>query len=296
MIKGPFLGVAVAALVAAIGVPAGAAETPRGGALDQRVRFISYNPDQIVEITGVIRSTIEVVFSPDETVDKVAIGDSKAWQVVPVRNILFLKPQTTIGPTNLVALTLLKDGSIRSYNFELTDREGPIAVTEKDAMFQVRFRYPLDEQEAERRVEHELERKLEKNRVDAELDAGSREGPINWAYAVQGASAVAPEQVYDNGKTTTLLFPENQPIPAIFSILPDGQESRINTSVEGKTVVVHGVVPEIRLRRGAIVATIYNHGATPNGFDPGTGTTSGQVKRDVSAPSMPAPAGAKHTE
>lgn len=275
----------VALLAAGAGV---AAETPHSGQNDHRVRFIAYDPDDVTEIVGVIRSTTEIVFGPDETVDKVAIGDSKAWQVAPVRNIVFLKPQALFGPTNMVVLTILKDGSTRSYNFELVDREGDIDQKESDAMFQIRFRYPLDEEAAARRLEREREQERERTLAETKLEAAPAQGPLNWSYTVQGSSELAPVEAYDNGKVTTLAYPENQPIPAIFTILPDGQESRIEYSVDGKKIIIHGVVPELRFRRGKATASLYNRAYDPLGYDPGTGTISTQVRRSI-APAPPAP-------
>jgi type IV secretion system protein VirB9 len=290
MTRGLLFGVALLALTAGSVSCAYSAETPQGGKRDSRVRFVAYDPDEVVEITGVIRSALEIVFSPSETVDKVALGDSAEWLTVPAKNILFLKPKLMNGPTNMAVVTVLKDGSVRSYNFSLIVREGEIKAGLRDAMFQVRFQYPEDEQAASRKAEADLEREGEQARVDAALRQSRRDGPVNYAYAVQGASAIAPTEAHDNGQVTTLLFPGNEPIPAIFTVMPDGQESRVNYTVEGHSVVLHMIAPEFRLRRGDVVATVYNHGfdKDPFGRDPGTGTTSEKVVREIAAPPAPA--------
>ena len=45
-----------------------AAEDPRAGQLDARVRFVDYRPYQVVRVTGLLRHSIQIEFSPDEEI------------------------------------------------------------------------------------------------------------------------------------------------------------------------------------------------------------------------------------
>ena len=49
--------------------------------------------------------------------------------------------------------------------------------------------------------------------------------------------------------------------------------------VRGEFVVIHGVVRELRLRRGRAVLCIYNEAFEPYGVNPATGTAASDVER-----------------
>ncbi|GAA5102656.1 hypothetical protein GCM10023260_14770 [Bartonella acomydis] len=70
-----------------------------------------------------------------------AIGNSVAWQVAPAGNILFLKAREVQPTTNLQVVTTRRDGSKRSYQFELMVKDGEIS-TAQETYFLVKFRYP----------------------------------------------------------------------------------------------------------------------------------------------------------
>lgn len=105
------------------------------------------------------------------------------------------------------------------------------------------------------------------------------EGP-NYAL---NAPATLPA-VWDDGNSTFLRFPGNVPIPPIFVVNDAGKEATADYTVkQGGTVMLHSVVREIRLREDDRVACIKNDAFNPLGTDPGTGTTSPDIKRDVRA-------------
>lgn len=96
---------------------------------------------------------------------------------------------------------------------------------------------------------------------------------------MQGASALQPSEVSDNGRFTVLRFPANQPLPALYQVDAAGTESLVPFDVRGEFVVVHAVVPQLRLRRGREVLCIYNEAFEPYGVNPGTGTAAADVER-----------------
>ncbi len=105
---------------------------------------------------------MQIEFSADEEIAHVAIGNSIAWEVAPAGNILFLKAREVQPITNLQVVTTRRDGSKRSYQFELMVKDGEIS-TAQETYFLVKFRYPQDE--AERRRLAALLRQ-EKNKLD----------------------------------------------------------------------------------------------------------------------------------
>lgn len=262
------------------GTAAQALSVPRGNARDDRVRTVVYDPMNVTKIVGVIRSSTQVMFAEDEEVVHVAVGDAIAWEVAPAGNILFLKPRERHPPTNLQVVTTRRDGSKRSYQFDLTMREGAIGPG-TDTYFMVRFAYPGDEA-ARARAEAEIRRADAGARAaDQVLDLHQRFGPRNWRYSAQGRGAIEPEAVYDDGKSTTFKFEGNIEIPAIYIVNSDGQESLVNKDVRDDLVVVHAVAPKFVLRRGSDVICIYNEAYSPTGINPRTGTTSPSVQRTL---------------
>ena len=116
-----------------------ALEIPRGASQDSRVRFVNYQPFNITKIVGSLRSSVQVEFAVDEEIAHVALGNSVAWEVAPAGNILFLKPREKQPVTNISVVTSRRDGSTRSYQMELTVRDGTVEVGQ-NTYFYVKFR------------------------------------------------------------------------------------------------------------------------------------------------------------
>jgi len=263
--------------------PAQAVETPRSTATDSRVRYVDYNETQVYKLNGVFRAATHIIFGVGEEITSVALGDTVSWEVAPADNMLFVKPREAAGPTNLIVIT--KRGmEVHSYTFELSVRPGSIGAG-TDAVFQVRFRYPAEE--AARRAEAQARAKLvqaaqlEAGVVKLALDAAVLEGTRNLNYALAGSSDLEPSEITDNGQFTLLRFPRNQPIPAIFTVNPDGSEAIVPYNVRDEFVVIHQVARELRLRRGMSLLCIWNNAFDPYGRDLSTGTASPEVERVI---------------
>ena len=285
------LTLSAAVFLAVVG-PAGGAlalETPVAGPRDNRVRFVSYEPYQVVKIVGSLRSSVQVEFAPDEEIVHVATGNSVAWEVAPAGSILFLKPREKQPVTNLQVVTARRDGSKRSYQFELTIREGAVAAG-ADTYFLVKFRYPGDEAEEKRRAAAARAEAARASQADKVLEFHSAFGPRNWRYSAQGSQVIEPASVYDNGKLTTFAFTGNTQIPAIYVVNADGSENLVPSTTDGDLVLVHAIAAKFVLRRGREVTCIFNEGFVPAGINPGTGTTSPSVERVVKQTPNSAPA------
>lgn len=273
-----FVGLAALALAA----PAYAAKTPERGALDGRVRFVDYHADQVFSVTGVYRSATQIVFSADEKIAHVALGDTISWEVAPAENMLFIKPREFAGPTNLIVTTRTGSG-LRSYNFELSARKGAITASSPNTFFQVRFRYPEEERRANElailATKIEQAKSLEQTAVKSALDLGVLEGTRNFAYTGEGSVALQPSEISDNGVFTIMRFPNQREIPAIFQVLPDGTEAIVPFDVRDDFIVIHGLAKEFRLRRGTLVLSLFNENPNYYGEDYKTDTASPLVER-----------------
>jgi type IV secretion system protein VirB9 len=279
-----FLGGLLAGALLLSAEAAQAVETPRPGRADARVRTIEYDPQQVVHVTGSYRSAIQILFGEDETILHVATGDATAWDVAAEKNILFIKPKAAHGLTNLIVTTSQPNGVTRNYAFELTTA----ARAERASLYVLRFRYPDDLRAAAGAAISAEEQALLAKLTALKLERGVVEGTRNLAYRVQGAIALQPSEVSDNGRFTILRFPASQPIPAIYEVTPDGTESLVPFDVRGEFVVIHDTARQFRLRRGRDVLCIYNEGPSGYGVDLGTHTASPDVDRTDKSP-PPAP-------
>lgn len=271
---------AVAMLVAASA--AIASETPRSTAQDSRIREVVFSETQVFRIVGVFRSATQIVFSPGERVEHVALGDTVSWEVAPAENSLFIKPRELAGATNLIVMTRSGAGS-RTYTFELSARRGGISARSADTFFKVVFRYPREEAAAAQatatQAAYARAVALQSGAIRSALDLAVLEGKRNLKYTVQGSSAIQPSEITDNGQFTALRFPNQRELPAFFAVNPDGSESIVPFDVRDEFVVIHGVFGQLRLRRGKEVLCIFNEAPDFYGRDPKTGTASSIVDR-----------------
>ena len=273
------------ALLAFRTIPAHAEQVPTSGPRDPRVRTVIYDPMNVVDITGVIRAATEVEFAPTETIEKVAGGDSTSWLVAPSGNLMFLKPTQALPPSNLVVVTRRPDGSQRSYVFELTVRNGEMTRATPQTYFKVVFRYPADEVAARQAAAARDAQTAAKRDASARLDVDYFYGLRNWAYTAQGAAALQPTEISDNGQVTVFRFPGNMEVPVIYEIKADGTESIVPRTVRGDQVVVDAIARQFRIRAGSQVLCIFNKRFDPIGQHQGTGTVSPDVSRQVREPS-----------
>ena len=259
-------------------VPVMAAENPRPGAHDARVRYVAYDPTNVVEVVATDLHSTMIQFGADETVDVVAIGDQTAWAWNKVRNLLFIKPSVSPArPSNMQVITVRKDGSQRVYQFDLHGQSADATSPE----FGINFIYPGDAAAARKKAAEEKAAAAEADIARQRLLADYYYGDRNWRYVARGSHSIEPAEVSDNGETTAFRFPGNTPMPAIYQITPDGKEQIASVSTYGEIAVVHGISAAWRLRMGGEVCDIWNIGFNQIGQNPRTGTTSPDVVRTL---------------
>jgi len=265
------LSTALAVALTLLAVPAVAAQAP----LDPRIREVTYDPAAVYRIAGAFRTATQIVFAPDETIRHAAVGDSVAWEMAAEGSVLFLKPRERHQATNLLVVTE-RGGAVRHYAFELLARE---AGDRTEVAYQVRFRYPADEQAQAAQALIARAEAVERRLIGLELERGVVEGDRNLAWSAQGDAALQPSEVSDNGRFTVLRFPGVQALPALFEVTEDGSERLVPYDVRGEFVVIHGVVRGLRARRGQAVLCLFNDAYDARGAGTGTGTASPAVDR-----------------
>ena len=223
------------------------------------------------------------------------------WPVTPGRNTMqVVTVRTTDKGTEervypFVLIALPPPASCADLNDLLADPE----CQDQHSVSELRFTYAPDQakqrQLAEERAAAEYRVRLERAAA-ARLATDYFYGPHNWKYvasenAAWRASGQPAPSVSDNGQQTVFRFPGYSVLPAIFTTSGarcgashnDDQEQTAETIPTGINglVVYRGVAAHFCLREGPAVMDIWNKAYDPIGHDPGTGTTSPDVVREV---------------
>jgi type IV secretion system protein VirB9 len=74
------------------------------------------------------------------------------------------------------------------------------------------------------------------------------EPPVEGRYRVSGARALQPSRIGDDGSHTYIEWPANRPIPAVYGINADGQETLVNGAMRDEVYVIDAVLPRLVFR------------------------------------------------
>lgn len=227
---------------------------------DPRLVTRLYDPTQVVTIHGKVDVQTTIRFGKDEKIQNVAIGDSKSWQVTPNRaaNLLFVKPLAEHARTNMTVVT-----NRHLYLFDLV-----ASPSFRHPLYVLSFTYPVDLDAAKKAKE--AARAKPPGRADA-LEMAAATDPyavidpatLNFKWKREGAKAVLPTQVYDDGDATFLVWPIGTPMPAILVKNDQGVEGPVNYAVRGDKIVLHGVPRKIFLRAGEDTGELVYAGPGP---------------------------------
>lgn len=219
------------------GLSAYGALIPRRVAADQHIKIVRYDPNNVVMVQARYGYQTQIVFAPQETVQAVSLGDSLAWQAVPIRNHLFIKPMAA-SHTNMTVLT-----NANSYSFQLDATQAKVVPT-----YKLQFVYPDGGYNAAGHA----------NAVGT-FDPSQ----LNWKYTFTGDRALAPIEAFDNGQFTYFKFKQGglSRLPALFIVGKGQQETLVNYRVQGDYVIIHSVAEQFTLRNGRYVTRVYNDDA-----------------------------------
>lgn len=226
--------IVLTAMAVLVAFPLPAAQTPRAGALDQRVTSVVYQANNVVQVAATWGISTMIVFDDDERFETISLGDTESWQVAPAEkgNILFVKPVARDVATNMNVVT-----SKRIYFLALTDH----APDDRKQVFGIRFVYPDKIEDAK------LRREAERRAAFPNIFGLDRKA-IHSDYGFSGDPALKPSMVFDDGRKTFLRFEGR--VPAIFAVQSNGKETLRNFRKEGPYVVLDGVSAQYTLRDG----------------------------------------------
>ncbi|MDH2436871.1 P-type conjugative transfer protein VirB9 [Pokkaliibacter sp. MBI-7] len=253
------------ALATVTAAPAWALETPSASSYDHRVRYVTFNQADVVQLDAVVGVATHIILEEGERYQTHAFGDSGAYEFGIKGNHIFIKPRAEQANTNLIVVT-----DRRSYKFRLTFRPD-----RRNATYELAFRYP-DTQARQSRQARE--------RAAVERGFQMEAGGYNLSYTMSGDTDIAPVNAWDNGQMTFFKFAANADMPAIYMVDAEGNESIVNRHTVGSSsdiVVVHKVSPKWVIRLGNRALAIWNEAYDPNGVPNETGTASPGVRRVI---------------
>ena len=230
-------------LAAAISSAARAERAPRPAPLDERLRTVPFERDNVVTVWGTRGISTMIAFNDDEHIATVALGDTLGWQAVPdqSKQFLFIKPLEPDAATNMTVVTTKK----RIYSFVLRT-----SGNDRRVVFKIRFTYPDEEADA-RLMEKARELAAFPNRKAAE-----RSQTRNLDYSFKGSVTVKPEFIFDDGTKTYFRFSGD--VPGIFLVNTDRTETLVNYRREGAMIVVDRTAGQWTLRNGDTTACLFN--------------------------------------
>jgi len=232
-------------------------ETPSSGLTDPRIKQVSYNPRDVVTVTAHYGYSSMIEFAPDETIQTISLGDTLAWNLLPVNNVIFLKPIEDNADTNMQVVT-----SRRAYNFALKANKAS-GNNDQSLTFSLIFHYPEDELKAAQLAKDAEDAKKAPNPSDVVPEHRFNSQDVNMEYTFRGNKDIAPRRVFDDGDFTYFYFNEKTDIPAIFVADDKKQESLVNFHKQGNYIVVQRLAKHFVLRQGNLVTCVYNEHFAP---------------------------------
>lgn len=280
--------------------PTHAVETPEPSEHDARVRYVTYEEDDVTLVTVRRGVLTRIVLGDGEKIERSGSGfpsncekPEYEWCIVADEgtNQIWVKPKDRATHNNMEVRT-----NRRNYSFEFKVLEdspkgrGELAQQEgslyAEPMFRVIMRYPVEVPKpgfltgaAAPMVQPAVSPANLSERME-----DTPPTPRNWDYTMEvlkGGEAIAPALVFDDGRFTYFRFSGNREIPSIYYISPAGEESRVNFHMEGDLAVVQRMGERFVLRLGKSVVGVWNENFDIEGVPPADGTTVDSVKRVV---------------
>lgn len=217
----------------------------------QVVQQYEYRPNRIYPVRTGLGITTQIELSPQEKILDYSTGFSSGWELTRRDNVFYLKPKNVDVDTNMMIRT-----ATHSYIFELkvvaTDWKTLEQARRDGVEYKITFSYPSDASFAK-----EMKKDAKASALNTSLVPG-RSYNFNYDYATRSKAApwLVPVNVYDDGRFTYIRmsdlkqFPTGD-FPAVFMREQEkGEDSLVNTTVEGNTIVVHGTYPYLVIRHG----------------------------------------------
>jgi len=215
----------------------------------QALQSYEYEPNRIYTVRTGLGITTQIELSPNEKILDFSTGFSSGWELTRRENVFYVKPKNVDVDTNMMVRT-----ATHSYVFELkvvaTDWKTLDQARRAGVQYKVTFTYPADTSFLDETKKVEASPML-----DTSLVKG-RDYNFDYDYAKKRKTAVwlVPINVYDDGRFTYIKMPDLKQFPTgnfpsvYMREKEHGEESLVNTTVEGNTIIVHGTYNYLVIR------------------------------------------------
>ena len=220
----------------------------------QVMQQYEYQPDRIYPVRTGLGITTQIELSPDEKILDYSTGFSNGWELIRRDNVFYLKPKNVDVDTNMMIRT-----ETHSYTFELkvvaTDWKTLAEAKRAGVQYKITFTYPSDSSFSK------AKKKQEKVAAQSTSLIPGRSYNFDYEYATRRKTApwLIPVNVYDDSRFTYIkmsdlkVFPTGN-FPAVYMREREhGEDSLVNTTVEGNIIIVHGTYPYLVIRYGSNV-------------------------------------------
>lgn len=217
----------------------------------QVVQEYAYRPDAVYAVRTGLGLTTAIVLNPNERILDYSTGFSNGWFISRRENVFYLRPRNVDADTNMMVRT-----ETHAYIFELqvvsTDWKHLDEARHAGVQYKLTFSYPADAGFAK-----ENKPAPDAQSLDASLVPG-RTYNFHYEYAAKSRTApwLMPVNVYDDGHFTYIRlsdgasFPTGN-FPTVYMREHERDEdSLVNSTVQGNTIVVHGTYAYLVLRQG----------------------------------------------
>lgn len=273
---------------------------------DPHVCDVPYDPNDIVQIVAARGDLITIMFGKEEIIKDIVTSDSKdhLWFLASGEggNVAYFKASDdALRAPNPISIRTLKDGKPRDYTLQwnsvtppparqprlaaagdLRTEELQIPYDSGTPCYVIRYTYG-SEVSAAQAAAWRAAAAERKRQVDEIALRQSQLARANWDYVAMGDTQLQPSQIFDDGMTTEMRFPGNMALPIV---LVETRERKLAqpsgiTIEDGGVVKLHSVEPVIHLVDGDLTLCVFNRRYTQAGNNPGTGTTSDTISREV---------------
>ncbi len=285
------------------GASSDAAEVPEPGDGDQRVRYVTYQRDEVTRVTVRRGIVTRIVLGDDEHIVIAGSGfladcakPEAEWCIRADvgTNQVWIKPKDQATHNNLELRTDKRDYSLEftvvgNHPIRRKQHAEQVPRGKVEPMYRVIFRHPqVPSHPAALTAMQASAHRAQQARNNANLLADRLDSfmpePRNWSYSMEvlpGGDDITPALVFDDGRFTYFLFPPNREIPAIFYLSPLGEETRINFHMEKDLAVVQRMGRRFVLRLGDAVVGIWNDAFDTTGVAASEGTTVSGISRTL---------------
>lgn len=217
----------------------------------QAVQQYDYQADRVYQVRTGLGITTQIELSPNEKILDYSTGFSSGWELNRRDNVFYIKPKNVDVDTNLMIRT-----ATHSYIFELkvvaTDWRTLDQARTKGVQYKITFNYPGDTS-----FSKEASKAAQTPELNTSLVKG-RDYNFNYDYATRSKKApwLVPVNVYDDGQFTYIKMSDMKQFPTgnfpsvYMRETEHGEDSVVNTTVEGNTIVIHGTYPFLVIRHG----------------------------------------------